>query len=153
MRSWALAACLAVLVFASPGCGDGEDDGLEKYPVRGTVLVNGEPAGLMAVTFNKTDGGAGNEARPVAVTDAKGRYVLSTNADKDGAVVGEYAVTFYWSSENGPSAYDRLGGRFNDPKASKYRVKVEARENDVEPLKLEVDAKKLRPPRKPALPQ
>ncbi len=149
-----VAACLAALAFGStPGCGD-EGDGLEKHPVHGQVLVNGEPAELMAVTFHKTDGGAsGNAARPVAVTDARGEFSLSTNADKDGAVVGEYVVTFYWASENGPSAYDRLGGRFANPDSSAYHVRVEPKTNELEPLRLDIDAKKLRPPRKPLLPQ
>ena len=63
----------ALLIALACGCG-GVDDGLEKYPVRGRVLVNGRPAEMMAVTFNNTDANApGNAARPVAVTDATGK--------------------------------------------------------------------------------
>lgn len=148
------ATILIALSLAAPlcgGCGGGPDDGLEKYPVRGQVFVNGEPAELMAVTFNNTDANApGNAARPVAVTDAEGRFALSTNADKDGAVPGEYIVTFYWASENGPSAYDRLGGRFSNPAKSEFKARVEREENDVEPFKLDIDPKALKPPRKPS---
>ncbi|WP_422929840.1 hypothetical protein [Singulisphaera sp. PoT] len=145
-------ALIALLSVA--GCGE-ESDGLEKYPVRGSVLVNGKPAEMMAVTFHNSDANApGNASRPVAVTDAEGRFTLSTNADKDGAIPGEYLVTFFWSSENGPSAYDRLGGRFQNPKASTFKVQVGRKENDLEPFKLDVDSKAPKPARKiQALPQ
>lgn len=143
-RAWPI----ALLMVLASGCG-GEDDGLEKYPVRGRVLVNGQPAEMMAVTFNNTDPKApGNAARPVAVTDSEGRFALSTNADKDGAVAGEYLATFFWASENGPSAYDRLGGRFANVARSDHRFRVEKKENDLEPINLEVDPKALKPPRK-----
>lgn len=139
---------IAFLVLVS-GCGDGVDDGLEKYPVRGQVLVNDQPAELMAVTFHNTDPAApGNAARPVAVTDPDGKFSLSTNADKDGAIPGEYIVTFFWASENGPSAYDRLGGRFNNPAKSEFRLRVGKKENHLEPLNLEIEAKNLKPLRR-----
>jgi hypothetical protein len=141
-------AAALLIGLACGGCGDA-GDGLEKYPVRGRVLVNGQPAEMMAVTFHNTDPAApGNAARPVAVTDAEGRFELSTNADRDGAVPGEYRVTFFWASENGPSAYDRLGGRFADAAGSGHRVRVEKKENDLEPMDLRVDPGALRPPRK-----
>lgn len=134
-----LAAALA------PGCG-AEVDGLEKYPVRGSVTVNGEPAEMMVVTFHNVDPAApGNAARPVAATDAEGKFALSTNGDKDGAVAGEYIATFFWSSENSINAFDRLDGRFTDPKTSKFRVRVERAETDLEPFRIELDPKRIRP--------
>jgi hypothetical protein len=147
-RAGTRAAALLIVLACGGGCGDA-GDGLEKYPVRGRVLVNGQSAEMMAVTFHNTDPAApGNAARPVAVTDAEGRFALSTNADRDGAVPGEYLVTFFWASENGPSAYDRLGGRFADAAGSGQRIRVEKKENDLEPIDLRVDPGALKPPRK-----
>lgn len=149
IRAAGKAAWPLALAFLACGCGE-PGDGLEKYPVRGQVLVNGQPAELMAITFHNTDPKApGNAARPVASTDAEGKFALSTNADKDGAVPGEYIVTFFWASENGPNAYDRLGGRFSTPAKSEFRYHIERKENDLDPIKLEVDPKSLKPARNP----
>ncbi|QDV32415.1 hypothetical protein [Tautonia plasticadhaerens] len=142
----AAAALLLALSVAGPGCDSGPDDGLEKHPVRGSVLVNGEPAELMVVTFHNLDPAApGNAGRPVGATDAEGRFELSTNADRDGAVAGEYAVTFFWSSSNTINAADRLGGRFTEPSRSEFKVRVVPGDNDLEPFRLEVEPSQIRP--------
>lgn len=143
-------AMLAGLVCSA--CG-GEDDGLKKFPVRGTVQVNGQPADGMVVTFQSTSNTAtGNAARPVAVADADGRFELSTNGDKDGAVEGEYAVTFFWPSDKGPMPSDRLKGRFSRPSDSGFKVKIAPQANELEPFRLELDPKLLKPaPGRPAI--
>src|SRR5262245_1271838 len=90
-----------LLFCLAPGCSDGAV-GLKTYPVRGSVLVNGEPAKGMVVTFQNTDKNApGNAVHPVAVTDDQGKFALSTNADKDGAPEGEYVVLFFWNASQG----------------------------------------------------
>jgi hypothetical protein len=100
----------------------------------------------MVVTFNNLDPSApGNAARPVGATDAEGRFELSTNADKDGAIAGEYAVTFFWSSDNSINATDRLGGQFTDPARSEFKVRVEPGDNDLEPFRLDVEPSRVRP--------
>lgn len=140
-----------LLALACAGCAGGEGDGPKKYPVRGVVLVNGQPAERMAVTFHNADPQApGNAARPVGVSDAEGRFALSTDADKDGAVEGDYEVTFFWPSDDGPMPGDRLGKRFGDRARSKHKLRIEPKENDLEPFRLEVDPKALKPsPPKP----
>jgi hypothetical protein len=134
-----------LIALAFVGCSGGADDGLKKYPVRGTVLVNGRPAAGIAVTFHHNGEAPGNAARPVAVADAEGRYTLSTNADKDGAVEGEYTVTFFWPADNGPMPRDRLGGRFADTGLSAFKARVGPRENEIEPFRLEIDPRLLSP--------
>lgn len=136
---------LAALVLT--GCSGGVDDGLTKYPVHGQVLINGDPAEGVAVNFNNTDQKVpGNAARPVAVTDPEGRYTLSTNADKDGAIEGEYVVTFFWPSDDGPMPRDRLKGRFSDAARSAHKVRVEPKENEIVPFRLEMNPKQILPP-------
>lgn len=137
----------ATLVLALSGCSRGVDDGLTKYPVHGQVLINGDPAEGVAVNFNNTDPKVpGNAARPVAVTDPDGRYTLSTNAEKDGAVEGEYVVTFFWPSDDGPMPLDRLKSRFSDAARSAHKVRVEPKENDITPFRLEMNPKQILPP-------
>lgn len=129
------------------GCGSA-DDGPAKYPVHGSVRVDGQPAAGLIVTFNNTDPKApGNAARPVGVVDEAGRFALSTDGDRDGAVVGDYVVTFFWPSDNTPNAVDRLEGRFLDVARSQFRPKVEAKDNELAPFELEAGRKPVRPAR------
>jgi hypothetical protein len=141
----ALRRGVLVLLCLAAGCSD-EKTSLKTYPVRGSVVVNGEPAAGMVVTFQNTDKRApGNAAHPVGVTDKDGKFALSTNSDKDGAPEGDYVVLFYWASSPGLSAYDRLGGRFNKIDTSKVRVTVEPKEMNLEPFRLDIGAKLIRP--------
>jgi hypothetical protein len=71
------------------GCGG--PTGEPTYPVTGTVKVNGAPAEGVAVSF-VPDGDGGQCA--VGVTDAAGKYSLTTRKKDDGAVVGRYKVGF-----------------------------------------------------------
>lgn len=111
---------------ALAGCGKG---GPALQPVRGTVLVNGQPAERVAVSFQHADPSVkGNAAHPCAVTDATGAFRLSTNKDGDGAVEGEYVVTFTWWSDPDPDrARDLLAGSYSDANTSTFRVKVAGR--------------------------
>ncbi len=137
---------LSLVALAVGGCSSGESDGLNKYPVRGRVSVNGKPAAGIVVTFNNVDPNIpGNAARPVALAGPEGEFVLSTNADKDGAVEGEYAVTFFWPTDQGAMPEDRLSRLFAEPVKSKHRVRVEPKENDLPPFVLEIDPKRLKP--------
>jgi hypothetical protein len=113
--------------------------------VQGSVLINGTPTKGVVVNFqNLNKSVSGNAAHPVAVTDDEGKFALSTNDDKDGAMEGEYVVLFFWASSNGPSAFDRLGGRFNRADRSKVRVKVEPREMNLEPFRIDISPKLIR---------
>jgi len=129
------------LVVAFSGCSGDSGDGLKKYPVHGSVLVNGKPASGVVVTFNNLDQAApGNAARPVARADADGRFELSTNGEKDGAIEADYSVTFFWPSDDGPIPSDLLEGRFMDPGNSSVKSQVKPGENELEPFQLTFEA-------------
>jgi len=118
------------------GCGS---SGPRKYPVTGTVTVNGKPASLVRVQFLHADQSLpGNLKYPVGMTDEAGVFHLSTTGDKDGAVEGEYTVTFEWMSANELEAFDQLGGKFADPKTTTFRAKVEAKSNRLPPFEIVV---------------
>ena len=76
----------AVLVGAGcvlVGCGPGSDT----VPVSGIVTYQGQPLAEVEVTFFPEEG------RPASgVTNASGRYTLSTFASNDGAIPGEHRV-------------------------------------------------------------
>lgn len=150
-RAWVAASVAAAALGLGSGCGGPAGDGLTKYPVRGTVLVAGQPAPGLIVTLHNQDAAApGNAARPVGVADDAGQFLLSTNADRDGAVAGDYVATFFWPSDNTPAAFDRLGGKFTDPAKSQFRARVEPRETELPPFRLEATPKPARPAAGPA---
>jgi hypothetical protein len=127
-----------VCAVAAFGCGAGEfDDGLVKHQVKGSVHVNGTPQAGIAVVFNHTDPSVkGNAAKPVAVTNESGQFVLSTNGPQDGAVQGEYVVTFFWP-RGGTSMQDFLKGRYTDVARSKHRTTIGEGDAELEPFALE----------------
>jgi len=57
--------------------------------VSGTVTQGGNPVEGVAVSFISEGGGPG----AVGVTDASGKYTLTTTKQGDGAVAGKYKVT------------------------------------------------------------
>jgi hypothetical protein len=80
------------------GCGGGGDsDRPETYPVTGTVTYNGAPVEGASVTFSPnvpiSQVGQGGARGAFGVTDAEGKYQLTTFAPQDGALPGEYRVS------------------------------------------------------------
>ena len=80
-----LLACLLV------GCGS---DGPSVVQVKGTVSYKGKPMDKIAVVF--TPNGAGMMA--TGLTNDKGEFTLQTSKPGDGAMVGEYKVSFKYDS-------------------------------------------------------
>lgn len=140
-----LLAVLALLL--AIGCAQKVDDGLTKFPVTGTVLVDGKPqAGVRVRFFRYGKPGRTNADTPAAVTDREGRFVLSTNGDGDGAVAGTYKVTFFWKRGNAPGTPDLLGGRYTKLETSPFEVTVVEGENELPPFELEApNPSELRP--------
>jgi hypothetical protein len=61
------------------------------YPVSGTVTMNGQPLEGATVVFVPTEGAVGQQAA-TGITDAAGKYKLSTYVTDDGANAGEYRI-------------------------------------------------------------
>ncbi len=87
---------LFLSIVAIAGCGRraGPAPQIEKVvPVSGTLTYQGKPLDRYQVSFRPTDG-----RRPaVGVTDAAGRFVLSTNRPADGAPPGSHKVGIAWA--------------------------------------------------------
>ncbi len=79
---------LLICIALSLGCPQRGPDRPATYPVTGTVTHNGEPVGGAAVTFVAVGGGQS----AAGVTDASGKYSLTTFQSGDGAVPGQYGV-------------------------------------------------------------
>jgi len=106
MHRWlAVGGILATLLAA--GCGQSET-----VKVTGTVTVNGQPADQVEVTFLPKNG------RPATgVTDAQGRFELSSNKPGDGVVPGEQLVTL---GEYYPPGKPPPMPRGNEPLPSRF---------------------------------
>ena len=82
--------------------------------------------------FRATDPAArGNAAFPMGITDAGGRFSISTGPNAPGAAEGAYAITLEWMSGNELGARDLLGGRYADPARSRLGFVVRKGNNEV----------------------
>ncbi|MEI8381682.1 MAG: carboxypeptidase-like regulatory domain-containing protein [Planctomycetota bacterium] len=84
-RLWLVVAGIAVL---SMGCSKAPT-GPKKVPAGGKVTYKNVPVEGATVSFL----GDGKSAPAVAITDASGEFVLTTNQSGDGAVPGTHRVT------------------------------------------------------------
>lgn len=86
IRTHSIITLIALSVLA--GCG-GAADRPDLVPVKGTVLLNGQPVSGATVTFS-------NEKAPRSaqgVTDAEGKFQLTSYDTNDGAIEGEHSIT------------------------------------------------------------
>jgi hypothetical protein len=133
----ALPACLLVLVAL---CASSCSQRFKKtYPVRGDVFYQGKPAAGASIFLQSLDDPKDLVARPRGTVDDNGRFTLSTYRPNDGAPAGAYTVTLFWVPRGyqGPiEAVNKLPERYRNPETSGLTLKVEARENVVEPFEL-----------------
>jgi hypothetical protein len=129
MRRLAGLVVVGMLLTTGLGCG-GSGAPIEDavVPVSGTVSYQGTPLSRYQVLFAPTDG-----RRPASgISDEQGHFVLSTNAEGDGAVPGSHRVTVFWA---GPPPTDSTGAEspIEDPaKMPKQPLPVPAKYGDPE---------------------
>ena len=123
---------LSLLIVALTICSCSKQEGFRKetFPVTGEVSVDGKPAAALQVMLHDVKGF--DKEHPTvsqAMTDEAGKFAISTYEQADGVPEGEYVLTFMWGKLNlfsmqygGP---DLLKDRYNDPKKSTHKVKVE----------------------------
>jgi hypothetical protein len=126
---------LVLVVTVAGGCGRGRRPELpETFPVTGMVSLDGKPVAGASVMFNPK-GGQGHGS--VAVSDASGRYKLTTFSPGDGVVPGEYKVAITKtvlekSESDSPMAgsgdpKNVLPTRYADDSTSGFKATVEAK--------------------------
>lgn len=128
----------AVLAVATLiGCGSGRP---EVVPVSGTVTLDGDPVVGAAVTFALQ-----GEGRPAtAVTDALGKFTLTTFGGDSGAAPGKYAVTVVkmknGSQSGDPENEGLMGAEVIEPSQDLYEVPQRYSDPQTSDLKVEVKA-------------
>jgi hypothetical protein len=106
-----------------------------RYPISGTVKVDGKPAARARVFLVPL---SGSPQRPSAETLPDGSFTMS---GADGAVAGEYAVTVIWPTYtmNGGEEIqtgDQLKGRYGSTENPAAKVTINAGGNVIPPLDL-----------------
>jgi hypothetical protein len=122
----------AIVAIAISGCGQKELSTPDLYPVRGRVIIRGEPARYVAITLEPQPGGHGLVAE--GITSHDGTFELRTlsNNEPDGAPAGEYEVVL----EEGGLPPNAPEGVVPTQIAGEFRtgiiVQVEKDDNDLE---------------------
>jgi hypothetical protein len=122
---------LLMLSFAvGAGCSDKGPQRVKTFPVKGVILVDGKPAGNLAIECHNVNGmDKQNPTMSQALTDEQGKFSIGTYEAGDGVPAGDYSLTFLWGdwqpfsmTYGGP---DKLKDRYRDPKTSpaKFTVK------------------------------
>ncbi len=107
------------------------------YAVRGTLLVENQPAVGALVVFHPQDEGAFH--RPRGVVGESGEFQLTTHTKNDGAPAGSYAVTVIWREQPDEDERGRmlLPRRYLSPETSDLQADIETESNQLPPIHLE----------------
>jgi hypothetical protein len=141
----ALRVIVALAVAGLASCGDGRN--LHKvYPVKGKVLVNGQPANDCQVYLNRTfDDDHPFRVTPQGLTDKNGEFQITSYHIGDGAPEGEYVVTIEWRERSGLmkanfEGPDQLGGAYARVEKTKglagFVVRVGPQPQELPPFQL-----------------
>jgi len=114
------------------------------YPVKGRVLVNGEPTADVTVQFHSLDDPGDQLVSPTAATDEDGWFTVSTYNANDGMPAGSYDVTMIWLMTDkrgrpkmGPlNKVNKLPMSYSKPETSGFKVQINKGENTLPPFEL-----------------
>ncbi len=107
------------------GCAGPTSDRPATYPVTGIVTLDGSPVAGAAVTFVPSVGGKS----AAGVTDASGKYALTTFEGGDGAVPGDYSVKIV-KYEGGEVGGEETGEGDAGMMSADYEAGVESGEDE-----------------------
>jgi len=147
VRQWARPAGVLAIALACGGCL--RPAGEAFAPARGQVLVGNNPAEGAVVTLVPAGGGpADPDAKATGRVGADGWFTLTTytagtRTVHDGARPGTYTVLISWvpgptreGLARGTPEPDRLGGRYQTPGRSPWRVEIPAGGTELPPIRL-----------------
>ena len=90
---------LLFLVGSLISCGGGDENRVPVLPVKGKILLDGEPAvGAYVEFIQKNPTAATTNISPTSSVDENGDFLLSTYAMGDGIPEGNYHVLVRWST-------------------------------------------------------
>lgn len=125
--------CLALLI----GCSGSAPP---RYPVLGEVHANDVPLADALVVFHPQFATPPGQPKPLAITDAQGKFQLTTLQANDGAPPGDYCITVELQQErlsgeeltrDGPNL---LPAKYARPETTPFRFTVTSGKNEAPPL-------------------
>ncbi len=147
-----LRLALALALVAPVACGGRKFP--KVYPVKGKILVNGQPANECQIYLNRTfEDKHPIKATPSGLTDKNGEFQITSYQTNDGAQEGEYVVTIEWRERSGLAkqdfeGVDLLGGAYAKVEKTKslpgFVVKVGQQSLELPPFELSQSAEAKR---------
>jgi hypothetical protein len=127
------------LVGMLSGCSKAKSPWEVVYPASGILTFEGKPISGAQVTLFPVDPSVPESVRPTAITEADGRFKLSTFSDGDGAPKGDYKVSAIWHPlVHGPGGAvrgdNKLPVKYSRPDSSGLTVKVEEGGSSLPPI-------------------
>ena len=127
---------LAVTFVLLTGC----SSAAARYPVHGQMLMQDQPVAEAMVVFHPQFETSPGDPKPLAITDAEGKFQLTTLHANDGALPGDYRITVELRQERvSGEEFVRDGPNVLPPQYAKaattpLKFTVAAQNNQVPPL-------------------
>src|SRR3954451_14509686 len=124
--------------------GAGCDKKMARYPVHGSVLIDGKPAENAMVIFCPVGGSEElQKHRPFGLTGPDGKFELTTMSKADGSPTGDYKVLIQWPEVKGTGpggrpmfGDDRLHNRYMNLEKSQLTATIKDGPVDLPPFEL-----------------
>lgn len=131
---------VSTVLVALAGCGDGK---IARYPVTGSVTIDGKPAEGVMVIFCPVGGSEElQKQRPFGFTGADGSFELTTVSKADGSPAGEYKVLAQWPAkvsdgrDGGGLGPDRFRGRYMNLATTQLTAAIQEGPTELPPFDL-----------------
>ncbi len=130
---------LSGVLILCEGCNNKNSWQADVYPTTGTVTINGQVPEHAIVMLHYQGENHFDKRLSICwgMVDSQGQFDITTYELKDGAPVGEYALTLMWPSDRQKKSDDRLRGLYSNPESPVTMVTVTKGKNVLAPIKLE----------------
>lgn len=145
LQRLAILGCLAVSLLAA-GCGGPQRPAV--YPVKGQLLVKGQPAAGARLTLSPAenpDPALWKMGYPTAVVQPDGSFAFTSYEENDGAPAGNYKLIATWAEgdtgipnedESAPPPKQLLDAKYAQPESTPWTVVVEPKPNQFAPFEV-----------------
>jgi hypothetical protein len=121
---------LGLSTLLTPGCSFEEP----RFPVSGTVAIDGVPAGLTTVKFLPADPNADPRFAGMTMADNTGKFTIGADGKNTGLPAGEYKVTFTQTVDGSGKPIVGSGGKKSEAVAGKEAVPTAYRDIKTTPV-------------------
>lgn len=132
--------CLLIGLAVLAGCSDSSS---APHPVQGQVLLGDQPLAEAIVIFHPQQETLPGQPKPLGISDAEGKFQLTTLQSHDGAPAGEYRVTVelrqerFSGEELTRDGSNLLPAAYARPETTPFKATVSSGDNVLPPLRLE----------------